>query len=101
MAATKTTDSDSSIEQKSDFDQSVEDVMEELPERFQNYSHPHSDKNMILVPEHTKMHDGAFGSRLISGSVVSMMNENGFEFRFASRNTNGVGVKFWFIHNDE
>lgn len=95
MSATSTTDSDSSIEQKSEIEQTFENVMEELPERYEAHSKTHED-NIILIPEHTKVDKGSFGSHLISAIDNKIMSYHDFKFRFATQTAKGAGIKFWF-----
>jgi hypothetical protein len=95
-----TTDT-TTTEEQTGFHKAADNVLRELPERFEALSDIYigsgDDESLLIQPTHPYINsDGEHCSHLLMGTDRETLEENGFEFHFATQESKGAGVKFWF-----
>jgi hypothetical protein len=93
-------------EEPSGFHKAADDVLRELPERFEDLSKIYvgSDGDEMLLIQPTRPYINSSDehcSHLLMGSERKTLEEHGFEFDFATQESKGAGVKFWFDYSGE
>jgi len=94
---------DTTTDAPTDFHKAADDVLQELPERFDAlsdiYIGHHGEERLLIQPDRAYIDsDGKRCSHLLMGSDREVLEENGFEFKFATQESTGAGVKFWFTY---
>lgn len=82
--------------------EAFESLMEELPERFQEFSKMSvgHDEKIILVPEHPRTdNSGTVTRRIMNQRIYRVVEEHGFVQYMTNRSKNGVGIDFWYKYD--
>lgn len=83
------------------FEEAVESVLDELPDRFQQFSKTHVTQDyLILIPATTKFKsDDKVSSRLLSRKENRTIHEHGFTEYMTNREKKGTGISFWYKYD--
>ena len=87
------------------FHEDAEKVLEELDDRFQEhssvYENDRGSQALIIVPGTPYIKDdGDVMNHIFMSGETETLREHGFHLDFVTRASEGVGVKFWFRHED-
>lgn len=98
-----TGDSTDSNESAMSYEEAFELLMEELPERFQEFSktHVNDDKELIILTPETPMTDnnGTVESRIMTRKTYRLIEKYEFTTYMITQDKNGVGIDFWYKYD--